>query len=91
MDPIKKKLDKHEELVRAIVEGRSRFHDVSSDLSAEDAAEVRRRALEEIKRVSLKATFVLKITYGFGSEYLTLELAPQEVVCSCLPKELKEI
>jgi hydroxymethylglutaryl-CoA reductase (NADPH) len=56
MDPIKKKLDKHEELVRAIVEGRSRFHDVSSDLSAEDAAEVRRQALEEIKGVSLKAT-----------------------------------
>ena len=56
MDPIKKKLDKHEELVRAIVEGRSRFHDVSSDLSAEDAAEVRRLALEEIKGISLKAT-----------------------------------
>ncbi|TNF70861.1 MAG: 3-hydroxy-3-methylglutaryl-CoA reductase, partial [Acidobacteria bacterium] len=56
MDPIKKKLDKHEELVRAIVEGRSRFHEVSGDLSAEDAAEVRRQALEEMKGVSLEAT-----------------------------------
>lgn len=56
MDPIKKKLDKYEELVRAIVEGRSRFHEVSSDLSAEDAAKVRRQALEELQGVSLEAT-----------------------------------
>jgi hydroxymethylglutaryl-CoA reductase (NADPH) len=56
MDPIKKKLDKHGELVRAIVEGRARFHEVSSDLSAEDAAGVRRQALEELKGVSLETT-----------------------------------
>ncbi len=45
-----------EELVREIVEGRRRLHDLPSELSAVDAARVRRIALERMASVSLEHT-----------------------------------
>ncbi len=42
-----------DDLVRDLVERRIRMHQIPSDLSAEEAAEVRRRALEEQASVSL--------------------------------------
>jgi hydroxymethylglutaryl-CoA reductase (NADPH) len=43
-------------LVRDLVEGRRRFHELPSTLSAEDAARIRRRALEKKLAVRLRRT-----------------------------------
>jgi hydroxymethylglutaryl-CoA reductase (NADPH) len=45
--------DPHEDLVRALVEGRIRFHELPEDLPASEAAAIRRRALERMTGVSL--------------------------------------
>ncbi|HEX9945428.1 MAG TPA: hydroxymethylglutaryl-CoA reductase (NADPH) [Thermoanaerobaculia bacterium] len=42
-----------EELVRSLVEGERRFHELPKDLPAEEAAEIRREALEEMTRTPL--------------------------------------
>jgi hydroxymethylglutaryl-CoA reductase (NADPH) len=42
-----------EELIRALVEGRTRFHELPADLTGAEAAEVRRRALERIHGIRL--------------------------------------
>ena len=42
-----------EELVRSLVGGERRFHELPKDLSPEEAAEIRRQALEEMTRTEL--------------------------------------
>lgn len=44
---------RREELVRALVRGELRFHELPKDLSAEEAAEIRRRALERVTQTPL--------------------------------------
>ena len=44
MDPIKGRTDPHGQLVREIVEGRRRLHELPEHLAPEQAAEIRRRA-----------------------------------------------
>ncbi len=56
MDPIKRKLGEHERLVREIVEGERRLHELPADLPPERAAEIRRQAMTELKRVAWKHT-----------------------------------
>jgi hydroxymethylglutaryl-CoA reductase (NADPH) len=46
-------LPTQEELVRSLVNGERRFHELPRDLSPEEAAEIRRRALEEMTRTPL--------------------------------------
>src|SRR6202165_117778 len=41
------------ELVRSLIEGERRFHELPKDLAPEEAAEIRRRALEEMTRTPL--------------------------------------
>ncbi len=48
-----KSLDPHESLVRSLVEGRIRFHELPEELPAADAAEIRRKALEAMTGVPL--------------------------------------
>jgi hydroxymethylglutaryl-CoA reductase (NADPH) len=43
----------HEDLVRSLVEGERRFHELPKDLPAQAAAEIRRQALEEMTRTPL--------------------------------------
>src|SRR5436305_8214132 len=42
-----------DELVRSLVDGERRFHELPKDLSPEEAAEIRRQALEELTRTEL--------------------------------------
>jgi len=56
MDPIESKSAQVEELIRAIAEGRRRLHEITPGLSADEAAEVRRRALELQAGSSLATT-----------------------------------
>ncbi|HEX3557109.1 MAG TPA: hydroxymethylglutaryl-CoA reductase (NADPH) [Thermoanaerobaculia bacterium] len=42
-----------DELVRSLVDGERRFHELPKDLSPEEAAEIRRQALEEMTRTEL--------------------------------------
>ena len=42
-----------EDLVRSLVGGERRFHELPKDLSPEEAAEIRRQALEEITQTPL--------------------------------------
>ena len=56
MDPIKKKTGKKDQLVREIVDGGRRLHELPPDLPAERAAEIRRQAITELKGVELKHT-----------------------------------
>src|SRR5215467_5281227 len=42
-----------DELVRSLVEGERRFHELPKDLSPEEAASIRRQALEEMTRTEL--------------------------------------
>lgn len=44
---------RREELVRALVRGELRFHELPKDLPAEEAAEIRRRALERVTQTPL--------------------------------------
>jgi hydroxymethylglutaryl-CoA reductase (NADPH) len=53
MDPVQKGAPETEGLIEEIVEGRRRLHELPAGLSAVQAAEVRRRALERIHGVSL--------------------------------------
>ncbi len=56
MDPIKGRTDPHGQLVREIVEGRRRLHELPEHLAPEQAAEIRRRAIAELKQVALQHT-----------------------------------
>src|SRR6476659_2291200 len=42
-----------DELVRSLVDGERRFHELPRDLTPEEAAEIRRQALEELTRTEL--------------------------------------
>ncbi len=56
MSQAEPKLDRVEELVRQLVEGRLRLHQLPRDLDAVEAAEVRRRALEAMSGARLADT-----------------------------------
>jgi hydroxymethylglutaryl-CoA reductase (NADPH) len=55
-NPVTKSSADVDALVRDLVEGRRRFHELPSNLSAEDAARIRRRALEKKLAVRLRST-----------------------------------
>ena len=54
MDPAKKHSDELGELVQSIVAGERRFHELPEGLSAEQAATVRRRAVEALRSSALE-------------------------------------
>ncbi len=56
MDPAKTRTDQLGELVQSIVDGRRRLHELPAELSAEQAAEVRRRAVEALRGARLEHT-----------------------------------
>jgi hydroxymethylglutaryl-CoA reductase (NADPH) len=54
MDPTKHRQGDHDAIVQEIVEGKRRLHELSEDLPASKAAEIRRRAVAQLRQVELE-------------------------------------
>lgn len=63
-DPIEKKERSRRQLVRSLVNGERRMHELPEEISADEGAAVRREALEEMSGVSLRNTGI----YSFDAQ-----------------------
>ncbi|MFP3939565.1 MAG: hydroxymethylglutaryl-CoA reductase [Thermoanaerobaculia bacterium] len=64
INPVVRAHTRHDELVRALVDGEIGFHQLPRDLTPDEAAEVRRAALEQITRTDLGKTGAYALDAG---------------------------
>jgi hydroxymethylglutaryl-CoA reductase (NADPH) len=85
VDPVPPASHSREELVRSLVSGERRFHELPRDLPAGEAAEVRRQALEEMTQAELKhvghhSLDVCRASYRHCENFIGVAQVPMGVV-----------